>query len=494
MKKRYILALDEGTTSARSILFDSDMKLIAMAQNEIPQIFPKPGWVEQDPLEIYASQYASMTECVARSGISPEEIAAVGITNQRETTVVWERSTGRPVFNAIVWQCRRTAPICAGLEKAGLTETIAEKTGLKIDAYFSGTKIKWILDNVPGAREKADAGELLFGTVDTWLMWKLSGGRIHLTDNTNASRTMLYNLKTCDWDDELLGILGIPRSMLPGIRASGADFGEISLMGTSLRVCGVAGDQQSALFGQCCFEPGDIKSTYGTGCFLLANTGNEIVRSRHGLITTAAETLSGEKPSYALEGSVFVGGAVIKWLRDGMRLIDEAHDTEYFARKIKDTGGVYMVPACSGLGAPYWDMDALGTIVGITGGTRRSHIIRAALESVAYQTDDVIRSVSGDTGEAPRSLKVDGGASANDFLMQFQADISNVTVVRAEMKEATAAGAAYLAGLTAGIFSGKDEIRTLGSEKKSFFPEISEEERAERLNGWHRAVRACRSF
>ena len=492
--KKYILALDEGTTSARSILFDRKMNIVAMAQNEIPQIFPRPGWVEQDPLEIYASQYASMTECVARSGISPEEIAAVGITNQRETTVVWERATGRPVYNAIVWQCRRTAQICGKLEKEGHAETISEKTGLKIDAYFSGTKIKWILDNVPGARQKAEAGELMFGTVDTWLMWKLSGGKIHLTDNTNASRTMLYNLRSYSWDDELLKILGVPESMLPGIRPSGSCFGEINLMGTSLPVCGVAGDQQSALFGQCCFDPGEIKNTYGTGCFLLANTGNEIIRSRFGLITTAAATLSGETPSYALEGSVFVGGAVIKWLRDGMRLIDEAHDTEYFARKLKDTGGVYMVPAFSGLGAPYWDMDALGTIVGITGGTKRAHIIRAALESIAYQTEDVIRSVSGDMGSAPASLKVDGGASANDFLMQFQADISNITVIRAEMKEATAAGAAYLAGLTAGIFKDKDEIKSLVSAKRAFFPELSETERTARIDGWHRAVRACRAY
>lgn len=492
--KKYILALDEGTTSARSILFDRNMHVIAVAQNEVPQIFPKPGWVEQNPVEIYASQYAAMTECVARSGIDPEEIAAVGITNQRETTVVWERSTGRPVCNAIVWQCRRTAPICEELEKAGYGEKIAAATGLKIDAYFSGTKIKWILDNCPGTREKAEAGELLFGTVDTWLMWKLSGGRIHLTDRTNASRTMLYSLKTCDWDEELLKILGIPKKILPGIRPSGSIFGNIDFMGTSLPVCGVAGDQQSALFGQCCFEPGEMKNTYGTGCFLLSNTGTEIVRSAHGLITTQAATLEGESPSYALEGSVFVGGAVIKWLRDSMRLIDESHDSEYFARKIKDTGGVYMVPAFSGLGAPYWDMHAQGALVGITGGTRRSHIIRAALESIAYQTEDVIRSIAGDTGSAPASLKVDGGASANDFLMQFQADVSDVTVIRPEMKEATAAGAAYLAGLTSGIFRSKDDIKSLSYAKRAFFPEMSAEERARSLDGWHRAVRACRTY
>ena len=492
--KKYILALDEGTTSARSILFDKEMNIVAIAQNEIPQIFPKPGWVEQDPLEIYASQYASMTECVARSGIRPEEIAAVGITNQRETTIVWEKATGRPVYNAIVWQCRRTADICGELERAGCAELISSITGLKIDAYFSGTKIKWILDNVPGAREKADAGELLFGTVDTWLMWKLSGGRIHLTDNTNASRTMLYDLAKCDWNEQFMKLLDIPRSMLPGIKASSAQYGEIDFMGTRLPVCGVAGDQQSALFGQCCFEPGEMKNTYGTGCFLLAHTGGKIVHSKHGLITTAAAARDGRPPVYALEGSVFVGGAVVSWLRDGMRLIDESHDSEYFARKVKDSGGVYVVPAFTGMGAPYWDMHAQGAILGLTRGTKRAHIIRASLESIAYQTDDVIKSIAGDCGGKLTALKVDGGASANDFLMQFQADISNIDVIRAEMKEATAAGAAYLAGLAAGVYKDEEEIKALAGAHRAFFPEMDAEERREKLEGWHKAVNACRAY
>ena len=492
--KKYILALDEGTTSARSILFDREMNIVAMAQNQVPQIFPEAGFVEQDPLEIYACQYASMTECVARSGVSPREIAAIGITNQRETTVVWEKATGRPVYNAIVWQCRRTADICAGLEKEGFGEEITRKTGLKLDAYFSGTKIKWILDNVEGAREKAEKGELLFGTVDTFLLWKLSGGRLHLTDRTNASRTMLYSLETNDWDEDLLRILGVPRSMLPGIRPSGAYYGEIELMGAKIPVCGVAGDQQAALFGQCCFEKGEMKNTYGTGCFLLAHTGSQIVHSKHGLITTAAAALEGEDPTFALEGSVFVGGAVISWLRDGLRLIDESHDSEYFARKVKDTDGVYVVPAFTGLGAPYWDMDARGVIVGLTRGTRRPHIIRAALESVAYQTHDVIRAIEKDCGVRLKSLNVDGGASANDFLMQFQADISHLSVVRAEMKEATAAGAAYLAGITSGFFRGKDGVKALSSSRRAFSPNMTEEEREKRLAGWDRAVRACRTY
>ena len=492
--KKYILALDEGTTSARSILFDREMNIVAMAQNQVPQIFPEAGFVEQDPLEIYACQYASMTECVARSGVSPREIAAIGITNQRETTVVWEKATGRPVYNAIVWQCRRTADICAGLEKEGFGEEITRKTGLKLDAYFSGTKIKWILDNVEGAREKAEKGELLFGTVDTFLLWKLSGGRLHLTDRTNASRTMLYSLETNDWDEDLLRILGVPRSMLPGIRPSGAYYGEIELMGAKIPVCGVAGDQQAALFGQCCLEKGELKITYGTGCFLLAHTGSQIVHSKHGLITTAAAALEGEDPTFALEGSVFVGGAVISWLRDGLRLIDESHDSEYFARKVKDTDGVYVVPAFTGLGAPYWDMDARGVIVGLTRGTRRPHIIRAALESVAYQTHDVIRAIEKDCGVRLKSLNVDGGASANDFLMQFQADISHLSVVRAEMKEATAAGAAYLAGITSGFFRGKDGVKALSSSRRAFSPNMTEEEREKRLAGWDRAVRACRTY
>ena len=492
--KKYILALDEGTTSARSILFDRKGNIVALAQNEVPQIFPQPGYVEQDPLEIYASQYASMTECVARSGVSPDEIAAIGVTNQRETTVVWEKATGRPVCNAIVWQCRRTAELCSELERNGYGAEIAEKTGLKLDAYFSGTKIRWILDNVEGAREKAERGELLFGTVDTWLMWKLSGGKIHATDNTNASRTMLFSLEKNDWDARLLEILGIPQSMLPEVKSSGAFYGEIEFMGTKLPICGVAGDQQSALFGQGCFKSGEMKNTYGTGCFLLAHTGDRIVRSGHGLLTTSAARLEGEKPEYALEGSVFVGGAVVSWLRDGLHLIDDAKDSEYFAKKVKDSGGVYVVPAFTGLGAPYWDMRATGAIFGLTRGTKRAHVIRAALESVAYQTDDVIRSVESDCGGGIRTLKVDGGASANDFLMQFQADLSGVGVIRAAMKEATAAGAAYIAGITAGFYQGKDEIKTLQSDFCEFRPGIGDEARRALADGWHRAVAACRVY
>lgn len=491
--KKYILALDEGTTSARSILFDRNMNIVSIAQKDVPQIFPKPGWVEQNPLEIYASQYASMTECVAKSGILPEQIAAVGITNQRETTVVWEKSTGRPIYNAIVWQCRRTSDICATLESNGLGDEISSKTGLKLDAYFSATKIKWILDNVESAREMAEKGELLFGTVDTWLMWKMSGGKIHLTDDTNASRTMLYSLEKNDWDDVLLDMLGIPRSMLPGIRRSGAFYGEIEFMGTQLPICGVAGDQQSALFGQCCFTPGEMKNTYGTGCFLLAHTGSRIVRSSHGLITTVAASLDGERSEYALEGSVFVGGAVVSWLRDGLNFIDEASDSEYFAKKVNGSDGVYFVPAFTGLGAPYWDMDAKGTIVGLTRGTKRPHIIRAALESIAYQTNDVIKSIEGDCNERIGSLKIDGGASANGFLMQFQADISNINVIRSDIQEATAAGAAFLAGITYGFFNGRDEVRTLSTAHRVFSPHITQEEREKLLRGWHNAVRSCRA-
>ncbi len=492
--KKYILALDEGTTSARSILFDKEMNVVASAQNEVMQIYPRPGWVEQDPLDIYASQYASMTECVAKSGISPDEIAAVGITNQRETTVVWEKATGKPVYNAVVWQCRRTSDMCESLEKSGKAGMISEKTGLRLDPYFSGTKIKWILENVPDAINKARAGELLFGTVDTWLLWKLSGGRLHVTDNSNASRTMLYNLENCGWDSELLELFGIPGAMMPEVRPSSSVFGEIEFMGAKLPVCGIAGDQQAALFGQCCFGPGEMKNTYGTGCFLLAHTGGQLVHSSRGLLTTSAATTSPDRPEYALEGSVFVGGAVIGWLRDGLRLIDEAHDTEYFAKKVGDTAGVYVVPAFTGLGAPYWDMHAQGAILGLTRGTKRPHIIRAALESIAYQTEDVIRSIAGDFGAALNSLKVDGGASANNFLMQFQADVSGLTVIRAEMKEATAAGAAYLAGLACGFFKSKDEIRELAGAHRAFFPEMSPAVRAEKLDGWHRAVGACRYY
>lgn len=491
--KKYILALDEGTTSARSILFDRDCNIISMAQHEIPLSYPQPGWVEQDPMAIYANQYASLTECIAKSGIAPEEIAGVGITNQRETAIVWDKNTGRPVYNAIVWQCRRTADMCEELIKEGYSDYISETTGLRPDAYFSATKIKWILDNVEGAREKAKAGDLLFGTVDTWLLWKLTDGRVHITDRTNASRTMLYNIESGEWDEKLLSILDIPRSMLPDVRSSSEIYGYMHIMGEQLPVCGIAGDQQAALFGQGCFGAGDMKNTYGTGCFLLANTGNERIRSRHGLLTTIAATEAGAPVEYALEGSVFVAGAVVKWLRDEMRLISDSRDSEYFAGKVKDNAGVYVVPAFSGLGAPYWDMHARGTITGLTGGVGANHIIRAALESIAYQTEDVIRSMQADFGGKINALRVDGGASANDLLMQFQSDISDINVFRPDTMEATAAGAAFLAGLAVGFFCDRSEIKAKLCEGKEFIPEMSKEQRTKLLGGWHDAVRAaCR--
>ncbi len=391
--KKYILALDEGTTSARSILFDKNLSVVSMAQHEFTQFYPKPGWVEHDPMQIYASQYASLTECIAKSGISPDEIAGIGITNQRETTVVWDKNTDKPIYNAIVWQCRRTADICEELRQSGYSDYIKKATGLRIDAYFSGTKLKWILDNVEGAREKAERGELLFGTVDTWLLWKLTDGKSFCTDRTNASRTMMCNIETGEWDDGLLEMLGIPRAMLPKICSSGEIYGYMDLMGAKVPICGMAGDQQAALFGQGCYEAGDAKNTYGTGCFLLTHTGNERVESRSGLITTAAATEKGRAPEYALEGSVFASGAVVQWLRDELRIISDSGDSEYFAKKVGDTGGVYIVPAFSGLGAPYWDMQARGAIFGLTRGTGRSHIIRAALESVAYQSEDMLRAM-----------------------------------------------------------------------------------------------------
>ena len=492
--KKYILALDEGTTSARCILFDREMNIVSVGQNEIRQIYPQPGWVEQDPNDIYHSQHASMKECVLKAGIDPQEIAAIAITNQRETTIVWDKATGKPVSNAIVWQCRRTADICDRLLAEGLGETVSEITGLKPDAYFSGTKIRWILDNVPGAREKAAAGQLLFGTVDTWLIWRLSGGTLHLTDRTNASRTMLYNLSTGDWDRSMLEILDIPRSMLPGIRDSGSMFGMVRFMDTQIPVCGVAGDQQAALFGQHCFGPGEMKNTYGTGCFLLANTGREIVRSAHGLVSTAAANLCGEPMEYALEGSVFVGGAVIQWLRDELRLFDASCDCDYFAAKVPDSAGVYVVPSFTGMGAPYWDMRARGAIFGLTRGSNRFHIMHAALDSIVYQTEDVIRSVAADTGALPSVLRVDGGASVNDSMMQFQADISGITVERGGMKEATARGAAYLAGLTAGLYTDRASLPEDSCGRSIFVPSMSAEKREKLLSGWHRAVEACRYF
>lgn len=490
--KKYILALDEGTTSARSILFNHECKIVSSAQHEFTQYYPHPGWVEQDPMEIYANQYATLTECIAKSGINPEEIAGIGITNQRETTIIWNKNTGKPIYNAIVWQCRRTASICDDLAANGYAEYIQEKTGLKLDAYFSGTKIKWILDNVDGARELAERGDLLFGTVDTWLIWKLTDGRIHVTDVTNASRTMLYDIEKGVWDDKLLEILDIPSSMLPKICSSSEVYGYMDIMGASIPICGIAGDQQAALFGQCCFEDGQAKNTYGTGCFLLAHTGNQRISSKNGLITTVAATEKGRPTEYALEGSVFVGGAVIQWLRDELKVINESKDSEYFAKKVSDSAGVYLVPAFAGLGAPYWDMHARGTITGLTRGSNVYHIIRAALESIAYQSNDVLGSMEADTGRDITSLKVDGGASANNFLMQFQSDISNVEVIRPSLTEATAQGAAFLAGLAVGFYKDRDELKTLVSTKDSFVPTIDKDKRDELLNGWSQAISACR--
>ncbi len=503
--KQYILALDEGTTSARAILFDRDCRIVAMAQHEFPQLYPHPGWVEHDPMAIYANQYAAMTECIAGSGIDPAEIAAVGITNQRETTVVWDKATGKPICPAIVWQCRRTAAICEALERDGHADFIRERTGLRLDPYFSGTKLQWILDNVEGARARAEAGELLFGTVDTWLAWKLTEGRVFVTDRTNASRTMLCNIHTGKWDDDLLALFRIPRAMLPTIRSSGEIYGYADIMGARVPIAGMAGDQQAALFGQGCFAKGQAKNTYGTGCFLLTHTGNTPVDSRHDLLTTVAATTKDEPMEYALEGSVFVGGAVIQWLRDELHFITESCDSEYFASKVSDSGGVYVVPAFSGLGAPYWDMHARGTITGLTRGTGRDHIIRAALESIAYQTEDVLRAMQGDmaamsgeasdgTATAITSLKVDGGAAQNRILLQFQSDISDLPVVRSASTEATALGAAFLAGLAVGFFESRAELSAKCSAAMTLTPAMSDAARTRLLDGWHRAVGACRTF
>ncbi len=498
--KQYILALDEGTTSARAILFDKDCRIVAMAQHEFPQLYPQPGWVEHDPMAIYANQYAAMTECIAGSGIDAAEIAAVGITNQRETTVVWDRSTGKPICPAIVWQCRRTAPICEQLEREGHADRIRAVTGLRLDPYFSGTKLKWILDHIEGARERAARGELLFGTVDTWLVWKLTEGRVFVTDRTNASRTMLCNIRTGEWDDEMLALFGIPRAMLPEIKSSSELYGYADIMGARIPIAGIAGDQQAALFGQGCFDRGQAKNTYGTGCFLLTHTGREPVFSRHELLTTIAATEKDAPMEYALEGSVFVGGAVVQWLRDELHFITESRDSEYFASKVPDSSGVYVVPAFAGLGAPYWDMHARGTIVGLSRGSGRDHIIRAALESIAYQTEDVLRAMQGDmtavggADAAITSLKVDGGASQNRILLQFQSDISRIPVERSDSTEATALGAAFLAGLAVGFFESRAELAAGSTTALRFSPAMPAATRDRLLDGWHRAVRACLAF
>lgn len=486
--KKYILAIDEGTTSARSILFDKEGNTVGTAQKEFAQIYPQPGFVEQNPMEIYASQYATMTEVVLSSGISPCEIAAIGITNQRETTVCWEKSTGKPIYNAIVWQCKRTASFCEELKARGLTEYIKNTTGLLIDAYFSASKIRWILDNVEGAREKAENGELLFGTIDSWLIYKLTGGKLHITDYTNACRTMLFDIHNLCWDKRLLEEFDIPAQMLPKVVSSSEIYTTINFMGAEIPICSIAGDQQAALFGQCCFEAGEVKNTYGTGCFLLMNSGSKAQTSQSGMLTTIAATPAGQPVQYALEGSVFVGGAIIQWLRDQMGLIDESKDSEYFASKVEDSGGVYVVPAFTGMGAPYWDMYARGTIVGLTRGTGRNHIIRACLEAIAYQTNDLLLAIKEDVGADIKALKVDGGASANNLLMQFQADISGIKIQRNSSSEATALGAAFLAGLAVGFWKDTNELKALCNQSKVFNPLIDNKKREGLIYGWKKAV------
>ncbi len=490
--KKYLLTLDEGTTSARAIITDKNGAVLSVAQNEFTQIYPVPSYVEHDPEEILDAQYSAVKEAIIKAKIDVDEIAAVGITNQRETTVVWDKETGKPVYNAIVWQCRRTADYCEELKSAGYDEYISRVTGLKIDAYFSATKIKWILDNVGGAKEKAESGKLLFGTVDTWLLWKLSGGKIHATDYTNAARTMLFDINKLTFDKKLLDLFGIPESMMPKVFCSGHNFGNITLMGKEVPVCAIAGDQQSALFGQGCYNKGDIKNTYGTGCFLLMNTGEEMIKSENGLLCTLAATLDNEKPQYALEGSVFIGGAVIQWLRDELKMIDSAAETEQISLSVDDTAGVYIVPAFSGLGAPYWDMYARGTVTGLTRGANRNHFVRAAVESIAYQTDDLIGAMSADLKYKPLSVKADGGAARNSFLMQFQADISDLNVICASNAEATAMGAAYLAGLTSGLFKDRNELPK-DTNAKTFCPSIDGEKRDNLKNGWKNAVNAARA-
>ena len=486
--KQYVIALDQGTTSSRCILFDREQNIVGVAQREFTQIYPKPGWVEQDPMEIWSSQSSVLTEVLAQTGIAPTEVAAIGITNQRETTIVWDKATGRPIYNAIVWQCRRTASLCEELKAEGaFSDYIKEHTGLLIDAYFSATKLKWILDHVEGARERARAGELLFGTVDSWLVWKLTGGKVHVTDYTNASRTMLFDIQNLCWDEEICRRLDIPMEMLPQVCSSSQVYGFANLQGVEVPIAGIAGDQQAALFGQGCFHPGEAKNTYGTGCFLLMNTGEQLCRSENGLLTTIAIGLNG-RVQYALEGSVFVGGAVIQWVRDELRFISESRDAEYYASKVPDTGGVYLVPAFTGLGAPYWDMYARGALVGLTRGTNRDHIIRAAQESIAYQSWDLVDAMEKDTGIPLSALNADGGASRDKFLMQFQADILNKPVRRPVIRETTALGAALLAGLAAGVWSSQEEVKSRMKTDSLYEPAMDEAKRQKLLRGWHKAV------
>ena len=487
--ERYIMALDQGTTSSRCIIFDKQGEIISSAAKEFTQFFPENGWVEQNPKEIWSSQLAVMVEALAAKGIESSEIAAIGITNQRETTILWDKKTGEPVYNAIVWQCRRTAPVIDDLKRRGAEKMIREKTGLIPDAYFSATKIAWILDHVEGAREKAERGELLFGTVDTWLIYKLTRGKVHATDYTNASRTMLYNIHTLEWDTQLLELFNVPKVILPEVRDSSGIYGytDEKVFGCSIPIAGVAGDQQAALFGQCCFEEGEAKNTYGTGCFLLMNTGEKAVYSGHGLLTTIAIGMEG-RVTYALEGSVFVAGAAIKWLRDEMKLIESAEETEKLALSVKDSNGVYVVPAFTGLGAPYWDAYARGAVFGLTRGTGRAHFVRATLESLAYQSTDVIRAMEEDAGISLESLRVDGGASANNFLMQFQADLLGAEILRPEIIESTALGAAYLAGIAIGMYKDREEICQNRQISRTFRPEIAREVASKMYEGWQQVV------
>jgi glycerol kinase len=496
MTKDFILALDQGTTSSRAILFSRDGQPAAIAQREFEQIYPEPGWVEHRPEDIWSSQMDAAQAVLKAANVRPEQVVAIGITNQRETALIWDRETGEPIHNAIVWQCRRTADICDKLRRDGLADDIQQRTGLVIDAYFSGTKVRWMLDRVAGARERAERGALAFGTVDSWLIWKLTGGRIHATDPSNASRTLMYNIESGAWDDQLLGALGIPRALLPHIAPSSALIGETDpqLFGRPIPIAGNAGDQQAALFGQVCTSPGMSKNTYGTGCFMLLNTGSRPVRSKSQMLTTVAWQIGDEPIEYALEGSVFIAGAAIGWLRDGLQMIESAAETEALARGVEDNGGVYMVPAFVGLGAPYWDQYARGTIVGLTRGSSREHIARAALESIAYQTSDVLTRMSDDASISLSELRVDGGAARNDFLMQFQADILNIPVVRPVNTETTAAGAAYMAGLAVEFWSDTEELTRLWQRERTFEPRMTGAERERLLEGWSRAVERAKSW
>lgn len=494
--KKYMMALDQGTTSSRAILFDEEGKVFHVAQQEFKQYFPKSGWVEHDPEQIWSSILSVIVGVISEKGVSADQIEGIGITNQRETTVVWDKNTGKPVYNAIVWQSRQTASICAELKEAGHEQLVRDKTGLLIDAYFSGTKVKWILDNVEGAREKAEAGDLLFGTIDTWVIWKLTQGKVHVTDYSNASRTLMYNIYDLQWDDELLELLTVPKSMLPDVRPSSEVYGHTAskhFFGREVPIAGIAGDQQAALFGQACYEEGMVKNTYGTGCFMLMNTGEKAVRSEHGLLTTLAWGVDG-KVNYALEGSIFVAGSALQWLRDSLRMFRDSSQSEAYAKRVDSTEGVYMVPAFVGLGTPYWDSDVRGAFFGLTRGTTKEHFIRATLESLAYQTKDVLDAMESDSGIPLKSLRVDGGAVKNDFLMQFQADLLDVPVERPEVNETTALGAAYLAGLAVGFWKSQEDIAAHWKLEKNFDAQMEEETSKELLSGWHKAVKAAQAF